>query len=98
MKNRILFYLALITINLSAISCSDDDDESCTADDDICQVVVTVCCTDNDCVYQVGDNEYATLDEAVQSSGCSTADRSPDELRSIVSRFEALTVSAKANL
>lgn len=100
MKNIIAKYTLVVLTAFMLGACSDDDDETCERDDDICTVTVTVCCTsETECKYQVGDQEYDTFEEAVQDSECTTASKAPDNGKSsIVQGFQNLTAKAKANL
>lgn len=95
-NTKIFTMLAIAAFSFGA--CSDDDDETCSADDDICTATITVCCTsETDCKYLVGDQEYATLEEASQSTEC-TASKAPDSQKAVLAGLQALTMQAKANL
>ncbi|SMD31969.1 hypothetical protein SAMN04488029_0307 [Reichenbachiella faecimaris] len=94
--------LAMTAIASFALySCGGDDEESCQNDDSICTVDVTVCCTEgsDNCKYQVGDNEYDNIEDALEDSECSASNKAPVDGKSrIAEQFRALVVKAKANL
>lgn len=93
MKHNI-FLTAMLAMAIGLSSCSDDEDESCSADEDICTVVVTVCCTsETECKYQVGDEEYDSFEEASKDSEC-TASKAPVDVEN---GLKALAIRAKAN-
>lgn len=80
------------------VSCGEDD-ETCEKDEDICTVVVTVCCTsESECTYQVGDKEYDTFEEASQDSECAATSAPNNEPSRVMESLKALTARAKANL
>ncbi|MEO9850468.1 MAG: hypothetical protein ABJH72_05170 [Reichenbachiella sp.] len=99
MKYNIALYATLTFAAFSLGSCSDDDEATCANDKDICTVEVTVCCTsETECTYLVGDTEYATLEEANQSTECTASKAPGDQKGSVVEGLKALTVQAKANI
>jgi hypothetical protein len=91
-------------------SCEKDDEETCLQDE-ICEVMVTVCCDNDDvCVYKYDGKEYTEdqVDDLAEELGCGTVSIVPEsgilkkdfsgvieQLRALMTRVRESNKSAK---
>ena len=83
-------------------SCETDPDESCNKDEICTDKFVTVCCTDDECVYKYDGKEYADTEESRDAlaieMGCSvsTLKSYKQDLNAIKIRLQDLMNRTKA--
>jgi len=78
-------------------SCETDPEETCELDEICTNKFVTVCCTENECVYKYNGKEYTEdqLDELEADLGCGTAmvlksGSQGNDLSGVIERLKAL--------
>ncbi len=75
---KAIFLLSMILVGILVItyySCETDPKETCEQDEYCDAQLVTICCTDNECIYKYNGKEYAEdqEDQLAIDMGCSTA-------------------------
>ena len=78
-------------------SCETDPEETCELDEICVAKFVTVCCTENECVYKWNGKEYTDdqLDELEADLGCGTAvalksGSQEDDSSAVIEKLKAL--------